>query len=236
MEVADLTVVDFSPRDLLQRLCVGCVEWLDVSAAGVMLADGRGGLQVKSASHGHALLLELVASRRCPDADVAGFVAGEAGTNIDLTDEAAAESWPTFAVLARERGYVRAHSLPLGQQGRVLGVLRLLQRERRVLREDELALAQALADAAAIAVLQTEQLQLSRQENLQLRTALTSRVRVEQGKGFLAARWGTSPDHAFHAMRAYPRTHHLRLTDLATAILNQDFDPSLIPAPSAPKT
>lgn len=61
VEVADSLVEDFDVIDLLHRLSARCVELLDVSAAGILLADAHGELQVIAASDEHTRLLELFA-------------------------------------------------------------------------------------------------------------------------------------------------------------------------------
>jgi hypothetical protein len=61
VEVADSLVEDFDVLDLLQRLSARCVELLDVSAAGILLVDAHGELQIIAASDEHTRLLELLA-------------------------------------------------------------------------------------------------------------------------------------------------------------------------------
>ena len=53
----------------------------------------------------------------------------------------------------------------------------------------------------------------------QLKTALQSRVTIEQAKGALARIRGVSVDEAFTLMRDHARRNHLRLTDLARGIV-----------------
>jgi hypothetical protein len=55
--------------------------------------------------------------------------------------------------------------------------------------------------------------------NDQLQAALTSRVRIEQAKGFVAAQFRTNPDTAFLAIRRYARGHHMRIGDVAQGIV-----------------
>ncbi|WP_344447624.1 ANTAR domain-containing protein, partial [Kitasatospora nipponensis] len=62
--------------------------------------------------------------------------------------------------------------------------------------------------------------------------ALTSRIVLEQVKGILAERWQTSVDDAFTAFRAYARTHHRQLAQLAREIADGAFDTDLIPHPT----
>src|SRR4051794_41686650 len=61
VEAVDSLIDDFDLFEFLQRLTVRCVELLDVSAAGIMLADEHDELQVIAASDEHTRLLELFA-------------------------------------------------------------------------------------------------------------------------------------------------------------------------------
>ena len=59
VEMADTLVDDFEVIDFLQVLTERCVQLLGVSAAGLLLADGRDKLQVVAASSEQTRLLEL---------------------------------------------------------------------------------------------------------------------------------------------------------------------------------
>jgi GAF domain-containing protein len=232
VEVADSLVEDFDVIDLLQRLSARCVELLDVSAAGILLADAYGELQIIAASDEHTRLLELFALQHDQGPCVECYRTGTARTNIDLTRPEATVGWPRFAVRAHETGYASTHAIPLRLRNRVVGALNLFQTTPLRLGDDDIALAQALADVATIAILQQRTLEQSHVENSQLETALTSRVLIEQVKGVLAERWNTSVDDAFAAFRSYARARHLRLADLATRIISGGFDTTDIPAPA----
>ncbi|MER7172501.1 GAF and ANTAR domain-containing protein [Streptomyces mesophilus] len=237
VEIADSLIDDFDVLDLLQRLSARCVELLGVSAAGILLADADGELQVIAASDEHTRLLELFARQHDQGPCMECFRSGAARTNIDLRNSGAAADWPRFTPRAREIGYVTTHAIPLRLRDRVVGALNLFQRSDRRLAEDEIALAQALADVATITILQQRTLEQSHVVNTQLNSALSSRILVEQVKGVLAERWNTSVDEAFHAFRSYARSHHLRLTELARQVVDGSFDTAVIPAPqAAPET
>src|SRR3954465_2595648 len=45
----------------------------------------------------------------------------------------------------------------------------------------------------------------------QLQTALTSRIHIEQAKGYVARAAGTDPGTAFYAIRRYARNHNLKI-------------------------
>ena len=57
----------------------------------------------------------------------------------------------------------------------------------------------------------------------QLETALTTRIVIEQAKGFLACRYGTDPDTTFEALRRYARSHNHSLEWVARAVLTGDL-------------
>ena len=234
VEIADSLIDDFDVLDLLQRLTARCVELLDVSAAGILLADAQGELQVIAASDEHTRLLELFGQQHDQGPCVECFHSGEARVNIDLTRPENAAAWPRFTPRARETGYSTTHAIPLRLRDRVVGALNLFQTATRHLTDDDIVLAQALADVATITIMQQRTLERSHIENAQLSGALHSRVLVEQAKGVLAERWDTSVDEAFQAMRGYARNHHLRLTDLARNIVDGSFDTRVITAPGPP--
>ncbi|MER5948877.1 GAF and ANTAR domain-containing protein [Streptomyces sp. NPDC001904] len=233
VEIADSLIDDFDVLDLLQRLTTRCVELLDVSAAGILLADAHGELQVIAASDEHTRLLEVFGRQHDQGPCTECFRTGRARVNIDLLRHEATAAWPRFAPRARETGFVTTHAIPLRLRDRVVGALNLFQTVAHRLSGDDAVLAQALADIATITILQQRTLERSHVENAQLNGALTSRILVEQAKGVLAERWNTSVDDAFVALRGYARTHHLRLTDFARSIVDGSFDTSSITAPGA---
>jgi PAS domain S-box-containing protein len=61
--------------------------------------------------------------------------------------------------------------------------------------------------------------------NEQLETALTSRVVIEQAKGMLAERRGTSVEEAFQALRKHARDHNASLQEVATAVVTLGLSP-----------
>ncbi|MGW6731915.1 ANTAR domain-containing protein [Streptomyces sp. NPDC055013] len=232
VEVADSLVEDFDVIDLLQRLSARCVELLDVSAAGILLADAQGELQIIAASDEHTRLLELFALQHDQGPCVECYRSGTARANIDLMRPGTTADWPRFAARARETGYVTTHAIPLRLRNRIVGALNLFQTTPHHLGDDDIALAQALADVATIAILQQRTLEQSQVENSQLETALISRVLIEQAKGLLAERWNIPVDDAFEMFRSYARARHLRLSDLAAQIISGAFDTTVIPAPA----
>jgi AmiR/NasT family two-component response regulator len=66
-----------------------------------------------------------------------------------------------------------------------------------------------------------EQLRRLQEENAQLRSALESRIIVEQAKGALSARLGTTPDVAFAMMCGLARSQRRSLQDYAAEVVER---------------
>jgi AmiR/NasT family two-component response regulator len=62
----------------------------------------------------------------------------------------------------------------------------------------------------------------------QLRSALTSRVIIEQAKGFLHETLDVSVEEAFQLMRSYARAEGERLTDVASRLISDRNSRSIL--------
>lgn len=224
MEVADSLADEFDLAEFLHNLAVRCVELLGAAAAGVMLAEPDGRLRLGAASSGQPWVLDLFSLQENQGPSPDCCRTGAAHTNIALGGREAAVVWPEFAQNALAAGFSTAHVLPLRLRGETLGALNLFHARGDVLGPDEVALAQALADVATIAIVQRRSLQQMEAERGQLQAALSSRVIIEQAKGVLAERWQCTVDEAFTALRGHARANRLRLSELASQVVNGEFD------------
>ncbi len=75
-----------------------------------------------------------------------------------------------------------------------------------------------------------------RRENEQLRTALASRIVIEQAKGMLAERCELDVDDAFELLRREARSHRMKLRVLAAAVTAREAWTEAIFRPSEPRT
>src|SRR5487761_1801741 len=91
VQLADSLVDEFDIIELLTLLTSRCVELFDAGAAGILLGDQRGTLQVVAASTEQAHLLELFQLQNDEGPCLECFSTGEALTNGDLTDSS---KWP----------------------------------------------------------------------------------------------------------------------------------------------
>jgi ANTAR domain/GAF domain len=222
VELADTLVDDFDVIDFLQVLAARCVELLYVAAAGIMLADQGGSLMTVAASDERARLLELfeIQNDEGPCRDC--YRLGAAVVNVDL--DGARERWPRFAPQAIAGGFGSANALPLRLRSQVVGSLNLFHAGAGGLGRGELRLAQALADAATIGIVQQRTIRRGEVVAGQLQSALTSRVVIEQAKGVLAERLQISADDAFGVLRAAARSRNRLLSELARDVANGSAD------------
>ncbi|MBQ0855683.1 GAF and ANTAR domain-containing protein (plasmid) [Streptomyces sp. BH-SS-21] len=224
VEAVDTLTEDFDLIDFLYRLSTRCVELLDVDAAGVMIVDQHGELQLIAASDEHTRLLELFALQHNQGPCVRCYHTGQAQLNISLTSGAATLDFGPFAAQARTAGFTVTHALPMKLRHEVIGAVNLFGTRLRRLSDTDIQIGQAIADVATIAILQQRTIEQGHLEKAQLQAALASRVIIEQAKGVLSERYNLSLDETFSAMRTYARPHHLRLTELAQHVIDNTFD------------
>jgi AmiR/NasT family two-component response regulator len=103
----------------------------------------------------------------------------------------------------------------------VVGTLNLFISEPRPLSPADISAGQALAHAATIAILQDDAARGARTTVAQFRHALNTRVTIEQAKGVLSEREGITSDEAFTRLRATARKHRLKLSALATSVVER---------------
>ncbi|WIX82816.1 GAF and ANTAR domain-containing protein [Amycolatopsis carbonis] len=224
--LADTLAADFDVVDFLGMLTGQVVDLVDVAAAGVVLRGAHDRLEVVATSSHRAELLELFAVQSGAGPCVDCVRSGEPVSSPDL--QASARRWPRFAAAARDCGFRSAHALPMRLREQVLGGLTLLGTEPRGIGADDLALAQALADVATIGILQQRTIEHGDQLSAQLRTALDSRVLIEQAKGMLAEHGRVSMAEAFGHLRGYARAHQRRLTELSAEVVDGRADLGLV--------
>jgi hypothetical protein len=218
VELTDTMVAGFDVIDFLHVLTDRSAQLLDVSAAGLLLADPRGELRVVAASSEAVRLLELFQLQNAQGPGLDCYRTGQPVTAADLA--AAAQRWPRFAAAAQRAGFAAVQALPMRLREQVIGALNLFRTTPGAFAPADIRIGQALADVATISLLHERSLRLSDTLNEQLQAALNSRVVIEQAKGKLAERLGVDMDRAFSLLREHARTRNLRLSDLAQAFID----------------
>ncbi len=217
VELADTLVDDFDLIEFLQTVTMRAVEVAGVGAAGVLLADQRGRLQFAAASNEATRLLELFQLQRGEGPCFDAFRNRTPVVEPDLS--AAATTWPRFVEHAERAGIRSVHALPLRLRREVIGALNLFGWEPGSLSAEQVRVVQALADIAAIGLIQERALRRAETLTTQLQSALTSRVVIEQAKGAIARTHGVGVDDAFELLRASARSSNRKLVDLARDVV-----------------
>jgi GAF domain-containing protein len=217
VELAGAMVSGRDVIEVLHLLCTHAVTLLDVSAAGVMLADESDHLHAVAASDERTHLLEILALQHEEGPCVEAF---RTGAIVPASATQAGERWPGFYSAAAARGYQSFYGIPLQIAGEMIGAMNLFGKNDAGIADNELRLAQALADVVTIALLQRRERTQTRKLATNLQTALTSRVLIEQAKGALAQRLGIPPENAFELLRTQARDSNRKLNDVAHDIIN----------------
>lgn len=218
VELADTLVADFDVIDFLHTLTERSVELLHADAAGLILVDPQGQLQVLASTTDQARVLELFELQNSQGPCLDCFRSGQPVVNVDLAE--VVTRWPSFEAATTAAGFRSVHALPLRLRGQVIGAMNLFCRDRSSLTDDDVSVGQALADVATIGLLQERTVRHGEIVAEQLQAALNSRILIEQAKGVLAERSGIDVDEAFAVLRAYARSNGSQLSAVATAVIS----------------
>lgn len=219
--LADTLVADYDVVELLQTLIESCQDLLDVAAAGLLLADDHGDLELVVSTDERTRLVETIQ------------LSAESGPCIDSFRNArvvsvpdirlAPDTWEPFRTAALDGGFASVHAIPMRLRDTTIGSLNLLRTEIGELNRHDLRAAQALADVATIGILHERTLRASDVMRQQLQAALNSRVTIEQAKGVLAHRNDSTPEEAFVLLRSYARSHRLPLSLVAERVVRREL-------------
>jgi GAF domain-containing protein len=226
IELTDSLVSDFDLAELLATLVARCVELLDATEIGIVLASRTGDLRVLASSTEQMRSLELfeVQSEEGPCLDC---VASGIGVGPTPLDEAADDRWPQFAPFAVQLGYRSVLALPMRLRETIVGAVNVFFTSARVVPDADLRVAQALTDAATIAILQERSHADAVRLAEQLQGALTTRVAIEQAKGMLAEARELEMDQAFDLLRDHARRNNLRIGEVARRLGTRELGTDL---------
>ncbi len=225
---------DFDSEQLLKAVADRCLEVLEVAGTGLLFDDKDDQLQFVAATSAEATYVELSQLHRAEGPCLDCYRTGEAVLVEDIG--AARDRWPDFVAAALHCGFGTLLALPMRHRGKTIGTLNLFGVPAGLtLDHGTVAVAQAVADLAANAIVQQRELRSSRELSRQLQAALDSRVVIEQAKGILAHRHGTTLDSAFEVLRTGARTSRRRLLDLANDVVHGRWDGELPPSRGLPE-
>jgi GAF domain-containing protein len=233
VEIVDRLVDDFDVIDVLTVLTSRSVELLEAAAAGILLADEHGHLRVIGASTEQVQLLELFQIQNDEGPCLDSFHTGRIVSNANLGEPS---PWPKFAAESLLAGYPSVCAVPLRLKDLILGCLNLFMSEPVRLSDAEIALAQALADVASIAIVQDQATRQAAIREGHLQHALISRIAIEQAKGMMAERGNFDMDEAFVRLRTYARNNNRGLTEVAEALVAGTLNIEVISQSRRPPT
>ena len=221
VKLADTLIDDYDVVDLLQVLVDTCRDVLDTTAAGILLADSRGELEVVASTSEASRLVEIMQLSAEQGPCIESYRSGRSVSVPDI--EVSKDEWWQFRGSALAQGFRSMDALPLRLRDTTIGTLNLLRSEPGAAPEDTIRAAQAFADVATIGILHERTLRESAILSEQLQAALNSRIVIEQAKGVISHTRGVSIDDAFALMRQYARSHSVGLSIVAARIVDRSL-------------
>jgi signal transduction histidine kinase len=216
-EFARTLVTDFPIQGILDHLVLRIVDVLPIGAAGVALISPSTHPRFIAGSDESAVRYEHLQTALGEGPCLAAF---ETDEPISIPDLAADNRFPRFAERALAEGLVAVFTFPLRNGDRCLGALDLYRKTPGALNEQEMAVAQTLADVAT-AYLLNAQARVAKTEFVaavshELRTPMTSIA------GFVELLQDNEGGELSPAQRGFIdaiRRNSDRLTDLANDLL-----------------
>ncbi|MFE0175699.1 ANTAR domain-containing protein [Streptomyces sp. NPDC059002] len=227
VETADTLSEGFDPEHYLRWLADRCVELLDAQGAGVMYTGQGDGVHLIPGTRQQHVVRDLLAVQHLGGPCLESFGTGEPVPPVPIDGKGAGARWPEFSERAERHGVAGTYAVPLRRRGaKTMGVLNVFVPHAPQVADSErqLHIAQALARAAAVGLLNHRTHTECRTRSEHLQTALDSRIRIEQAKGILAERWSTGTDEAFEVLRRFARRERLVMDVVATQVIKGEID------------
>ncbi|TFD57815.1 ANTAR domain-containing protein [Cryobacterium suzukii] len=222
MKLTDTLVGEYDVLDVLHTLVEACVEVLDATAAGLLLADPSGELQVVASTSEESYLVEVLQQRAGAGPCVDCYLTGKVVTLGDIG--ACEDTYPDFAAAALSQGFRSVHAIPMRVRNRTIGALNLFRCDTGDVTPEDAAIGQAMADLATISILHESTVREDEVINERLQRALTSRILIEQAKGVIAQVSTVNMDEAFKRLRADARAKNHTMRESAENVINRSVD------------
>src|SRR5258708_30440673 len=111
--------------------------------------------------------------------------------------------------------------VPLRGRSETIGALKVLRGGEEAFTDDEMGIAQAMGEVAAIALIQERALREHSLLTGQLQAALNSRVVIEQAKGMLSEYLNITVSDAFELLRSYAHEHNRQPSAVAADVVDR---------------
>ncbi len=209
----------FDRADFSTTLVRGSAGLCAGSDAGVVLLEHGAEPTVSAGSTRAASEVEAVGLRDGVGAAAEAMRTGSAWVHASFGDVG---RWGAYDTAGRQAGYESVRSFVLSGNAAPLGVIDIFTVAGGDPPDDELML--SFAQVVAAHLNREAEILAARMGEERLKGALASRVVIEQAKGVLAERNGTSVESAFNALRSYARARNQRLAEVCAAIASRSPD------------
>jgi hypothetical protein len=215
-------VRDYDMVGTLSQLCADCTEVVGASAAGIMLADGGGPLEMMAASSHTAADIDLYELQAGEGPCIEAFRTGQPVSSASAREIVG--RWPAFGPRAVAAGYLSALACPLRWQGDIIGALNVFFPVAAVPDDEQRRVAAAFADVATIAIIHAGLPPVADLARVAHR-ALAARAVIEQAKGVIAAQTGLDMAASFDHLRALAEAEDVPLETLAQDVVERATRP-----------
>jgi hypothetical protein len=215
-------VRDYDTVGTLSQLCSDCAEVVGAAAAGIMLADGGGPLEMMAASSHTAADIDLYEIQAGEGPCIEAFRTGRP-VGSSAPGEIVAR-WPSFGPRAVAAGFQGALASPLRWHEDVIGAMNVFFLEPASPDAEQRRVVAAFADVATIAIIHAG-LPAVPDLALAAHRALAARAVIEQAKGVIAAQTGLDMAASFDHLRALAQAEDVLLETLAKDVVERATRP-----------
>jgi GAF domain-containing protein len=160
----------------------------------------------------------------CLDAAASGHTLLIAHTDSD-------DRWPRYSAAAAEQGVRSSLSVALPVQRNVVGALNSYAFDEDAFTARTIDLAETFAAHAAVAVANAHLYETTAALAEQMKQAMTTRAVIEQAKGIIMGDRRCSAQDAFDLLVRLSQTSHVKLREVAQALVDQVTTPPTAPEP-----
>jgi GAF domain-containing protein len=216
--LAGLSTARLTLEDLLTRVASFAVQAIPgANGAGLtLIEDGRADTIVKSEPFVREIddIQYGIGEGPCISAAATGQTMRSGSLSGD-------SRWPRFGPRAGRLGVHSVLSLPLLVQDTVVGAMNVYARPKDAFDDRAEHIGQLFAEPAAIAVQNAQILAQTQRLAANLAAALTNRAVIDQAIGIIISRTGSTPEAAFNRIRALSQGNHLKVSAVATSIVEE---------------
>jgi transcriptional regulator with GAF, ATPase, and Fis domain len=217
-DAAAAMVQQHDTTDTLAHLLTDYAELSDAAAAGILVKDSDGQLELLSASSHQAVELELYQLQH--DTGPCVEAVHQQETLSAYGEQQIVDRWGTVGTAIVAAGYHCVIAVPMRWRGVVIGAMNSFHTGSAPLSEDTQVLTQTFADFATVVIVQSTELTAGQLDE-RVSSALGGRTVVEQAKGVLAYTAGVDMAGAYRLLVQRAAESATTLTETATQIVRQ---------------